>query len=170
MFKIVPIPALLLLLQACSSPDSTPLPTQDAGATNSLLSRLPGAWIHQDDSAGYIFEEYWSVKANGDLEGLGVVRSGKDTVMIEELAIMIRDTATWYSARIASQNAGMPVLFELVLDGDSLIFSNPRHDFPQRITYIPTDDGHWTVHLNGEAEGRARDEHLHFKPHQGKTH
>jgi hypothetical protein len=167
MTKIALLPLALLLLQACATPQ-TGTSTEDV-PVESLLDRLPGAWIHEDHEVGYVFEEYWSQTSGLSLKGLGVVRSGNDTVMIEHLAIQTSDSGTWYSARIASQNSGAPVYFRLIHEQDSLVFANTEHDFPQRIVYIPADAGLWHVHLNGVQDGIRREEHLRFGPNHTKA-
>jgi hypothetical protein len=167
MTKIALLPVTLLLLQACTAPQSDtstdPLPAA------SLLDRLPGAWIHEDREGGYVFEEYWSRANEQGLTGLGVVRSGNDTMMIEHLAVQASDSGTWYSAQIASQNSGAPVYFKLMHEQDSLVFANTSHDFPQRITYIPAENGHWHVHLDGMQNGVRKEEHLHFSPNHSQA-
>jgi|GEM_PF-587238 len=167
MTKIAWIALTLLLLQACTAP--VPDTRTDALPAASLLDRLPGAWIHEDSKGGYVFEEYWSRTDDTSLTGLGVVRAGNDTMMIEELTIQATDTGTWYSARIASQNSGVPVFFRLIHEQDSLVFANTAHDFPQRIAYIPAEDGHWHVHLDGMQAGIRKEEHLHFSPNLSKA-
>lgn len=163
------LPALLsvtCLLQGCGSTNldgadeerTAPLPAMD------LLTKLLGWWQHEDPGTGFRFEEHWSTLDDGGLQGHGVVLSGRDTVMIEHLRILRTDSGTWYSARIPSQNAGEAVYFELVHERDSLVFIQPQHDFPQRITYIPGLDEGWHVRLQGERQGEPREEHLHFTP------
>lgn len=154
--------ALFLLLQACSSPEPTPLPSSPSTPEAPLLERLQGAWVHEEPDSDYSFEEYWSVLADGSLGGTGIVRDGKDTIMIEYLAILATDSGTWYSARIPTQNDGDPVLFKMEHDMDSLVFSNPLHDYPQRIAYLPNADGSWHVRVNGLRNGIAAEEHLRF--------
>lgn len=167
MTKIALLPLALLLIQACATPQ-TGTSVEDV-PVESLLDRLPGAWIHEDREEGYVFEEYWSQSNDSSITGLGVVRSGNDTVMIEHLAIQTTDTGSWYSAQIASQNSGAPVYFRLIHEQDSLVFSNTEHDFPQRIVYIPADAGQWHVHLDGMQDGVRREEHMHFSPNHTKA-
>lgn len=164
MLRTTFIPVSLVLLQACSSPGSTPLPSPLMEPGRPLLERLPGHWVHEEPGSDYRFEERWSQGADGNLEGLGIVRSGKDTVMIEYLNIVTTDSGTWYSARIPAQNAGEPVLFRMEHDVDSLIFANADHDYPQRIAYVPLNEDGWHVRLNGIRNGGVVQEVLRFAP------
>lgn len=152
------------LLAACSTPatDRTEQVATNVPAPLPLLERLPGHWVHQDAGSDYRFEEHWTNSADGSLEGLGVVRSGNDTVMIEHLRILETDSGIWYSAQIPTQNNGTPVLFHLEHEADSLVFANAEHDFPQRIAYLPSAEGGWHVHLSGMRNDTAVFEELRF--------
>ncbi|MEX1133175.1 MAG: DUF6265 family protein [Flavobacteriales bacterium] len=164
MLRTAFIPVSLALLQACSSPDPTPPPVTPPEQNSPLLEGLPGHWVHQEPGSDYRFEERWTLQADGGLEGLGIVRSGNDTVMIEYLNIATTDSGTIYSARIPAQNAGEPVLFRMDHDVDSLVFTNAHHDYPQRIAYLPQGSSGWNVRLNGMRNGAAMQELLHFVP------
>jgi hypothetical protein len=152
------------LLAACTTPaaEHTAQGDAEAPSTLRLLERLPGHWVHEDPEGDYRFEEHWTSSAGNGLEGLGVVRSGKDTIMIEHLGIQETDSGVWYSARIATQNNGTPVLFRMEHDKDSLVFTNAEHDYPQRIAYLPRPDGGWNVHLAGMRNGTTVSEQLRF--------
>jgi hypothetical protein len=159
---LIPVSLALALLQACSSPEPTPLPTAQPVQESHLLERLPGHWVHEEPGSDYRFEERWALLADRSLEGVGIVRSGNDTVMIEYLTIVATDSGTWYSARIPTQNAGEPVFFRMEHDVDSLVFTNADHDYPQRIAYLPQHEGGWLVSLNGVRNGGAVQEVLRF--------
>jgi len=164
--KLLPS-VLFLLLQACSAPEPAPLPSSPTTPEAPLLQRLPGAWVHEEPESDYSFEEHWGELVDGRLSGTGIVRDGKDTIMIEHLAIQVTDSGTWYSARIPTQNDGDPVFFRMEQDVDSLVFANPDHDYPQRIAYLPQADGSWHVRLNGMRNGTAVEERLRFVHMQG---
>lgn len=169
MFRTFLFAAVLLALQACSTPstEQTRIDTSVEGVD--LFERLAGTWIARESGSDHWFEEHWTMLDNGDLDGLGLVRSGMDTVMIEHLRISRSDTATWYSARIPSQNNSEPVLFRMVSDYDSLSFVNPEHDHPQRITYLPESSDGWRVRVIGNKHGQVVEELLLFQPMPAAT-
>lgn len=147
----------------CTAPSPTPTAPVPSLGNTTLLQRLEGAWVERDPVNGHWFEEHWTMNSNGELDGIGLVRSGKDTVMIEYLSIRVTDTATWYSARIPSQNGGEPVYFRMGASNDSLSFHNPDHDHPQRITYVPVAEQGWRVRLTGTRKGTPVEETLLFE-------
>ncbi len=150
------------LLQACSQPAPTPLPAPLPEQESSLMDRLVGHWVHEEPDSDYRFEEHWAMMGDGSLKGIGIVRAGNDTMMIEHLDILSTDSGTWYSARIPTENGGEPVFFRMDQDTDSLVFTNALHDYPQRIVYVPGSAEGWQVRVNGIRNGTDAEEHLHF--------
>ena len=74
--------------------------------------------------------------------GESFVRSGQDTVSFEKLSLVQEGKTLFYIPIVSNQNGGQPVRFHLSEAGDGvLVFENPAHDFPQKITYtrIKTD-------------------------------
>lgn len=144
---------LLLLLQACGP---TPVPDTSAPVAEGPLSRLErmadglvGAWVDTNANGRTVFHEQWERSADTLYTGLGFVMSGNDTVHIEHLRIHWDRSNGWYSARIPSQNEGAFVDFKLVhASSDSLVFTNPDHDFPQRIRYARDASGAWDVEVS----------------------
>lgn len=155
--------AVLLALQACTAPSTEHSEPEVIIEDEDLLGRLAGHWIAREGINEHWFEEHWTLKDNGDLEGLGLVRSGKDTVMIEYLSIHHTDTATWFSARIPSENESEPVLFRMVSNIDSLSFHSTDIGHPQHITYRPAAVDGWSLRLAGTKHGEAVEEVLLFQ-------
>ncbi len=158
---------MIAALVACEAggphkaPDtSEPPPTFDRTMPEQLL----GEWYSPMEDGRTVFHEQWRRSGGGNLEGLGFVMSGNDTVFIEHLGILFTDSGTWYSALIPTQNDGVPVHFRRTEDHDSLVFVNPEHDFPQRISYAPRGDGTWSVSVRGTEQGEGRVERFHFRP------
>lgn len=157
---------MLAFLGSCSQQHAeqtqdTPLRTASPAVVD--MNTLVGKWQDVQDSGRTIFNEQWEQAADGSFSGLGFVLSGKDTVFIEHLGIVPYNGVPHYAATIQTRNAGAAVLFELIHQQDSLVFSNPRHDFPQRIVYVPNSSGGWDVTVSGIEEGARVKDHYHFK-------
>ncbi|MBV62628.1 MAG: hypothetical protein CMH65_15180 [Nevskiales bacterium] len=106
-----------------------------AAPQNSLtrLHWLSGCWQSDDAERGTV--EIWSKPAGGSLLGLSrTVREGQMTAH-EYMRIAIdADGVVHYTAEPAGQPA---TAFRLDhLDDREVVFENPEHDFPQRITYM----------------------------------
>lgn len=133
--------------------------------TAELLHHLIGEWRDADATDGTVFEERWVQTTDSLLTGRGLVLSGLDTVFVEYLAIAVKDARVIYSATIPSQNGGGAVDFTLTsAQGDSLVFENPGHDFPRRITYAwSVAERNWHIRLTGQGRKGPREERLHFR-------
>ncbi len=134
----------IVLFGACSSG-----PEKEA---KDLAQGLIGKWSAPPEDDGTVFHEEWDRDGNDALKGIGFVMLGSDTVSIEHLAIQFTDSGTFYTARIPSQNNGLPVHFELTSARDSLVFENREHDFPDRIMYRPSGPNGWVARVSGKGE------------------
>lgn len=144
----------ICFLFGCSPPTDAPPAEATTGSHGNVdPMTLIGAWEDVQDSGMTVFREQWEKAEDGSLTGLGFVLSGNDTVFIEHLAIRpIKDTLH-YTATIKTQNDGGTIQFKLVHARDSLVFTNPEHDFPQRIVYIPQGADGWNVMVSGRSKG-----------------
>lgn len=101
------------------------------------LGWMTGRWEAAD--GGRWTEESWTVPRAGTM--LGVSRSGREDVLreFEFLRLQAGDDGT--PVYYAQPGGRPPVAFRLVArDGTSATFENPRHDYPQRITYRRNGD------------------------------
>ncbi|MGV3637090.1 MAG: DUF6265 family protein [Flavobacteriales bacterium] len=152
-------PALLL---AGTSATERSTSTDDTVGNPVAVEGLYGDWIDIQDSGRTVVHEHWELGRDGNPTGLGHVLSGKDTVFIEHLALLkVRDTLH-YAVSVGA-NGGEAVLFKLVHDRDSLVFTNPDHDMPQRIVYVPEGPDAWHAIVSGTLKGSTAVDHYHFK-------
>ncbi|MES2427291.1 MAG: DUF6265 family protein [Bacteroidota bacterium] len=70
----------------------------------------------------------------------------------------------YYVPTVTGQNAGKEVLFELTsTTNGEYIFTNPEHDFPQRVVYqfITADSLH--AYVDGQYNGKFVKQDFHYK-------
>lgn len=131
-----------------------------------LIPHLVGEWSDDESEPGAVIHERWKRNEDGLHSGLGFVMVDKDTVFIEHLRINTDSTGVpCYRARVPSQNAGGEITFRLTdCAGDSMVFENPAHDFPQRISYALQPDSTWNVRVSGMGRnGSLRTERFRFR-------
>lgn len=178
MIKLVLLLCTLAALFGCGPSPSGPLDAAGTDTTTAridttsittahggLVMKLVGEWHDVQGDGKTVFHEQWERTDDAFYTGLGFVMSGKDTVFIEHLNIAEHANGkAFYSARIPSQNAGATVDFELTSAvGDSMVFENKQHDFPQRIVYALQTDGTWHVSVAGPGKDGWRTDHYHFR-------
>lgn len=136
------LPALLLLLLVIGGCNfqTDPLTTDQ---TRQLLVQLEGKW---EDASGY--QEWWSEMENDTWLGEGLVIENGKLKPMEKLRIVKQDSILVYQATVAAQNDGKTIDFPMAAANDSmLVFENPGHDFPNRITYLFGNDNSLIVRV-----------------------
>jgi len=148
----ITVTALLVALAAIAS-------ASGAAAQNALerLDWLQGEW-ERTTSRGAIAIERWRPTAGIGLVGESVMLppGGGSEVVTEALLLVPMGDGVFYVAR--PRENPYPVAFRLVsADGDTTVFENPTHDYPQRIVYRRTGPDTMTVWIEGpDPEGNNR--------------
>jgi hypothetical protein len=114
---------LAAFLPSCSSPLSS-------------LEWMNGTWSTARPNGDERLE-IWEKSTSKLYKGKGLKIVLTDTTILETLELMYADKAIWYIPTVPDQNAAKPVPFKMIsTDPSKIIFENPKHDFPQRITYL----------------------------------
>jgi len=149
----------------CSTTDRTNVdPAADHRPTGTPVdvTDLFGQWVDLQDSGRTQVHEHWFRSADGTPSGLGFVLSGQDTIHIEHIALLTIKDTLHYAVSIG-RHGGQATLFKLIHDRDSLVFTNPKHDMPQRIVYVPQGPDAWHVVVSGTQHGHSAEDHYHFE-------
>lgn len=148
--------ALLAASAAATALLSLPASASTSGLTSdealAKLAWLQGCWAAEGAEAGS--GEQWMAPAGGSMLGMSrTVRNGR-TVAYE--FIRIAPGADGKLAFIAQPSGQAQASFALVRqDGDTAVFENPAHDFPQRIIYRRA--GKTGLHARIEGKGKGID-------------
>ena len=122
------------------------------------LDWLLGTW--QRESKDQVLYETWRRVSNHTLEGDSYAVADRDTVFTEFLRIEQFGDSIFYPAKISDNEYSVP--FKLVsLAGSSVVFENPNHDFPQRISYSLMSDG--SPHARAEGLSNGEESGLDFR-------
>lgn len=101
------------------------------------------------------FFEEWNVVGDKHLEGRGYVMSSGDTVFIEQLEIVAQDSALLYRVGLNGSRTRDLVEFRMTsASRNEIVFENPKHDFPKKISYVLQPDSGINVYLSGHEEGQ----------------
>ena len=116
------------------------------------LAWMAGCW-ERPRPDGRI-EEHWMAPLGGTLLGMSRTVAGGRTVEYEFIRIATVDGVLSYVARPSGQAEAVFALASI--DGATVVFANPSHDFPQRIGYRRNPDGTLTAWIEGTIEGTPR--------------
>lgn len=145
---IITFISLLSFAIACTSGKQHGLSIND-------LNWLKGHWERVHIKEGRSAHERWVAEGTG-LKGWGVAFQGVDTSFVEVLYIVSRGDTLYYVAEV-SENPD-PVYFRITsITAHGFICENPKHDFPQKITYQLENDT-----LNAVISGNDRESVFEF--------
>lgn len=114
---------------------------------------LTGVWRMERGSRSVT--ETWTEAAGGTMLATSRTIANGKTVEYE-FVVLREDTAgdVYYVAKPSGQTEAA---FKLVRAAQGeLVFENPQHDFPQRITYTLKPDGTLLAAIEGEKNGKTR--------------
>lgn len=95
---------------------------------------LEGTWT-SGDSIGLVTES-WEKINSGLMAGEALFATAEGKTIIEVLSIFTDEGKLVYAALVPDQNEGKEIIFiDTNLQPDSLVFSNPGHDYPKKIVY-----------------------------------
>lgn len=134
---------------------SSPFTRAAPGGKTTLqsLAWLTGEWVTQPQ--GGSCTEVWMPPDGGTMVGMSRTVAQGRTVGYEFLIIRQDEAGdVFYVAKPSRQPEAS---FKLVsATATEALFENPKHDFPQRISYVLKPDGTLLAAIEGEKNGQAR--------------
>lgn len=153
----------LILLLACvaivSSCNNAPEPVNNSLTTErkfplfEKLNWLGGTWS-MTTLKGTAYE-VWVKKNDSTYAGRSFFVSGTDTVPQETMQLVetSKDTLLFIPT-VVDQNEGKPVTFVMTSsDDNTLVFENPKHDFPQKVSYRQVTRDSMFAEISGLVNG-----------------
>jgi len=141
---------LFILVISCFSCQQKATTSKELEKANWFLGR----W--QNKTPEGIFSEEWKVENDSVLKGESYFINGKDCLFAETIRLVQRQNDLLYIVSVTSQNEEQPVEFKLTsYTSDYLVFENPKHDFPKKITYklVTKDSLYAEISGNGKSQG-----------------
>lgn len=124
-----------------------------AKPTLTTISWLAGAWA--SDQHGRQTTEQWMVPAGGTM--LGMSRTIAQGRTVEYEFLLLRVEANGEISYVAKPSGQAEAVFKLIhASATTVVFENPQHDFPQRISYTLHDGGKLTAAIEGTKNGKTR--------------
>lgn len=116
-----------------------------------------GTWKNESKDGTLI--EAWQKQNDTTYTGYSHFIIGKDTVFTEQIRLEQHGSDLFYMPTVKDQNGGKPVIFKASLHNKKqIVFENPLHDFPQKITYShPTKDS-LVAEISGTEKGKFKSE------------
>lgn len=120
------------------------------------LEWLIGRW--ENRSGDGILSEIWERENDSVFSGVSFYVIGPDTVFQEKIRLESMEGKVYYKPEVDGQNEGKQVIFTRTFnDKMKWVFENPKHDFPQMITYTHSNDSLIAV-ISGMRNGKPGSE------------
>jgi len=116
---------------------------------------LVGTWENKTQR-GSMYET-WNKVSDKELKGKSYMVKEKDTIVFENLRLVQEQDGLFYIPIVKNQNDGLPVRFiAKTISATQLVFENPKHDFPQIISYTKISTDSLVAEISGTKNGKER--------------
>lgn len=126
------------------------------------LDWLVGTWEQQTENG--TFTEVWTKTSQKDengnqadyLQGTSSLVKNGETLFSEQITLTEKENKLVYSVIAGEQNGGQAVDFTTTkIEKGDLVFENPTHDFPKKITYklVTKDSLYAEISGDGKSQG-----------------
>lgn len=119
---------------------------------------LIGQWENKSDQ-GYLIET-WTKDNDSTFSGQSYfIIKEKDTVHSESIILTQLNDELVYRPTVKGQNNDAPVDFKMTSEAENgFTFENPKHDYPQKITYKKVNDASLVATISGLQQGKQSSE------------
>ncbi len=159
MLKNITLLLLIMTFASCKKSNSA----ENAEKEKIKSSRwLLGTW--ENKSAEGSLKEIWSKVNDSTFEGQSYFIKVKDTIHFETIQLQQIGDEFTYTATVKGQNNDKPVAFKMTNSTETeLVFENPTHDYPQKISYKNLSKGSITAEISGTQAGKPSSEKYEMK-------
>ena len=118
---------------------------------------LIGNW--ENTTPEGVLSENWQKLNDSTFSASSYFIKGKDTLHFETIVLAQLGENLTYKATVKGQNEEKPVFFPSTAESDKqLVFENPKHDYPQKITYTKGANNTLTAEISGKLNGKPSSE------------
>lgn len=149
---------ILLLLAIVSCKNSEDNEKDKIKSANWLL----GKW--ETKTADGNLSESWKQLNDSTFQGESFFIKNKDTLHFETLTLQQKGEELFYNATVKGQNENKAVTFKMTSETEKqLVFENPKHDYPQKITYNQIKKDSLVASISGVQLGKPSSEKFGMK-------
>jgi Domain of unknown function (DUF6265) len=118
---------------------------------------LIGNW--ENKSPDGLLTENWKKVNDSTFSATSYFIKGKDTLHFEKIVLSQKGEKLTYSATVNGQNNDKAIDFPSTSEtATKLVFENPQHDYPQKITYTKGANNTLTAEVTGKLQGKLTTE------------
>ena len=162
MQSLIVLAAVFIMLSCNSSPEKSGGEiSKNKYATLNKAAWLIGTWNNQ--LATDTVTETWQRQSDSSFVGASSFK-GKGASSEERIVLTQTGGHLLYVPTVSNQNAGQPVTFNATsVSEKELVFENPAHDFPQKISYRQITDDSLVAEVSGMINGKMESQSFPMK-------
>jgi hypothetical protein len=156
MYKKITLLLLITILISCKKSDTD---DSDINEKNKIKTAhwLLGSWEFKTTDA--ILSENWTKINDSTYYGQSFFVKGNDTLHFETITLQQNREELTYLTTILGENNDKPISFVLTETTENqLIFENPTHDYPQKISYNHVSKDSLVTETSGVQSGKPSSE------------
>ncbi|MDR6967596.1 hypothetical protein J2X31_001608 [Flavobacterium arsenatis] len=164
MKKSLYLSVLLVAIISCKKETTVEQPTQPEKQFAALekANWFLGRW--ENNSPEGNLSEIWKKENDSTFFGESYFVIKNDTVFAERVSLEERNGKLSCVVTVPNQNDAKPVAFELTsAEANSLIFENPKHDYPNKIIYNQVGKDSLVAEIRGIKDGKEKNEFFRMK-------
>lgn len=151
MFQKITLLMLLAVVVSCQKKESV---EKDK---IKIADWLIGNW--ENKSPDGLLTEDWQKVNDSTFSATSYFIKGKDTLHFEKIVLSQKGEKLTYSATVNGQNNDKAIDFPSTSEtATKLVFENPQHDYPQKITYTKGANNTLTAEVTGKLQGKLTTE------------
>lgn len=151
MFQKLTLLMLLLAVVSCKKAETV---EKDKIKTADWLL---GAW--ENKSPNGVLTESWQKVNDSTFSATSYFIKEDDTLHSEKITLSQKGEMLLYSATVNGQNNDKAIDFGSTTETENkLVFENPSHDYPQKITYTKGANNTLTAEITGDLRGKKTTE------------
>jgi hypothetical protein len=151
MFTKISFLALLLAVVSCQKKE-----TAEKDKIK-IADWLIGNWENKNPDG--VLTENWQKVNDSTFSATSYFIKGKDTLHFEKIVLSQKGEKLTYSATVNGQNDNKAIDFPSTSEtANKLVFENPQHDYPQKITYTKGPNNSLTAEISGKLNGKMTTE------------
>lgn len=151
MFQKITLLMLLAVVVSCQKKESV---EKDK---IKIADWLIGNW--ENKSPDGLLTENWQKVNDSTFSATSYFIKGKDTLHFEKIVLSQKGEKLTYSATVNGQNNDKAIDFPSTSEtATKLVFENPQHDYPQKITYTKGANNTLTAEVTGKLQGKLTTE------------
>ena len=122
-----------------------------------LADWLIGTWENKSEDG--VLTETWQKVNDSTFSATSYFIKSDDTLHAEKITLAQKGEMLLYSAAVNGQNNDKAIDFGSTTESaNKLVFENPSHDYPQKITYTKNTNNTITAEISGNLQGKMTTE------------